>query len=228
MRYQVIITDVTDYGPQHCVAAWDVVAQRMVRLEPGPASFWGKQFVGPDCPLWPGHIVEFEAIVPANQPYPHATEDIVVTVNTLRQVDAIELSNLPGQVAGSVAITLPAIFRGLLRVVRSSAFVPVGSNCPSLGAIEIARASIMFSERIWDGRRKLRAHYRYNDSNLNLGITSSELRNAFFAGGLAGVGCTLPQQGRIHVRIGLSRPFAARPNECYVQINGIYPIPDGR
>jgi hypothetical protein len=157
MRYRVIVTDVTDYGDMHCVAGWDLLTERMVRPEPAPQSFWPAMYVGPEQIFWPGHVVEFEADLPRDQPLPHATEDVVVRRDTLQRVDRIGLGDLASRVADSVNADLETLFAGNLVLAGSSASVPAGSNCRSLGAIELDRASLQLSEINRDGRRKLRA-----------------------------------------------------------------------
>ena len=225
MRYQVIITDVTDYGTQHCVAGWDIPGQRIIRPEPAPASFWQPDFVGAERPFWPGNVVEFEAATPQKQTYPHATEDVVVDIKTIRKVDAVALADLPGRVANSVAPSLQAIFGDSLQISGSTAYVLADTNCSSLGAVEIARDAIQIFEDTRYQKRRLRGMVRVGAANLKMSITGSILRRIFLSEGLAGISAIFPAGGQIHMRIGLARPFDERPNKCYVQINGIYQIP---
>jgi hypothetical protein len=226
MPYRVVITDVTDYGDLHCVAGWDLSSERMVRPEPAPQSFWPGANVGPGQIFWPGHIVEFEGDLPRGQPLPHATEDVVVRRGTLQRVDRIGMADLASEIAGSVNADLETLFAENLVLNGSSAHVPAGSNCRSLGAIEIDRASLRFSETNWNGRRKLRGLIEGAEVGgaMNFGITATRYRAAFLSEGLAAASALLSANGRIHVRIGLSRPFAARPDECFVQINELYPL----
>jgi hypothetical protein len=89
------------------------------------------------------------------------------------------------------------------------------------------RTLLNFVESNWHGTRKLRGLIRggpINFGTANFGITATTYRQVFLSEGLDAVSALQPADGRIHVRIGLSRPFAARPNECFVQINGIYAI----
>ncbi len=219
MAFRVAITDVTNYGPQYCVAGWDIDQGVMIRPEPAPASFWDHRFVGANLPFWPGHVVGFDGVRPANQPYPHATEDVVVAIQTLKLLDTITIQNLSQQVSGSVSQDLDQVFRGSLKANSTSAYIPVGTNCPSLGAIELLRTDIKFAEKTTPaGGKKLRCIVPYKGRQMNFGVTSDQLRTDWKTGGLIALNNTLTYQ-RIHSRMGLARAIG---NDCYVQINGIY------
>src|SRR5581483_9404947 len=184
MRFRFVVTEVTDYGNNHhCVAGWDLVAKRMVRPEPGAQEFWPKNFVGPKSVFWPGHVVEFEADVPANQPYPHATEDVIVRSGSLPKTVVKDRWALARAVRDSVSATLNMVFDGKMVRLNRSAYIPAGSKCRSLGAVEISRRDLQLSQRRWgDGPPKLRA--TIVNERLNLGVTSTTLRRTFFDGGV--------------------------------------------
>jgi hypothetical protein len=86
------------------------------------------------------------------------------------------------------------------------------------------RTIISFVENNWNGKRKLRVSHRVGDVTLNVGVTATNIRQRFLGGGVAAVDADFLVNRQLHLRIGLSRPFHARPDECYVQINGIYLI----
>jgi len=222
MRFKIIVTDITDYGADlHCVAGWDLLGKQMVRPEPAPRQFWPQRFVGADQVFWPGSVVEFEGDAPKDQTYPHATEDVVVQLGSLNRTHVIDLPTLPAAVAGSVAPNIEKLFAGQLRRNGWKGYVPLGSKCNSLGGIELKRADLEFREDQWqDDPPKLRAIV----SKVNLSVTSTVLRAAFSSGGVEEVERLLPNQGTVHVRIGLARPFGDYPNECFLQVNGVYAI----
>jgi hypothetical protein len=220
MAYRAIITDVTNYGPLFCVAGWDFDHQAMIRPEPAPASFWDSRFVGENRPFWPGHIVTFEGHKPENQPFRHATEDIIATMRTLTRQEIVPLQNVSAMVAGSVSPDLDQIFRGGMQSNLSSAFVAAGTQCPSLGAIELAREDIKFAEKSFDGKKKLRCWIPYEGRKLNFGITSDALRTIWRKNGLNAIDTSI-DYSRVQLRIGLARAMA-NGNACYVQVNGIY------
>jgi hypothetical protein len=220
MVYRVLITDVTNYSSLYCIAGWDLDRQVMIRPEPAPASFWDARFVGAKRPLWPGHVVTFEGTKPENQPYPHATEDTIATMQSLHLQEAVPVEEISTKVGGSVSYDLDQIFGGAMQTGLSSASVIVGSKCPSLGAIELARDDIKFGEKIFDGKRKLRCWVPYKGRMLNFGITSDHLRTVWRQEGLDAVGHSLDHR-RVHLRIGLARAMA-NGKTCYVQVNGIY------
>jgi hypothetical protein len=176
MAHKVAITDVTNYGSLYCVAGWDLINNKMVRPEPGPASFWSEAFAGPGRPFAPGHVVTFDGESPNGQPFPHATEDLVVDPRTIQNTDTVSVCDLPSFVHRSVSPDICSIFAGSLQVSGFSAYVPTGVGCCSLGAIEIPRAAIDFAEKTYDGKTKLRSHLHFGTSFLNIGITSDALR----------------------------------------------------
>src|SRR5680860_1331680 len=207
MRFRIIVTDVTDYGSKHhCVAGWDTLGKRMVRPEPAPQQFWSKSFVGPKSVFWPGHVVEFEADIPTNQPYPHATEDVVVRSDSLPETTDKDRWALAKAVRDSISASLDVLFGGKMLRQNRSAYIPVGSKSRSLGAVEISRKDLQFSQRGWDGRPpKLRAAIA--KERLDLGVTSTILRRTFSTGGVEAVEQLLSKAAKLHLRIGLARPF---------------------
>jgi hypothetical protein len=221
MKFRVVITEVTNFGPLYCVAGWDLDQHIMIRPEPAPASFWDSRFVGANLAFWPGRIVTFEGHRPPNQPYPHATEDVVVDSRTLAGIGATPLAALPVQISGSLSQNLDQIFQGSMHANMASAYVIQGANCPSLGAIELNRNDIKFGEKTDNnGNKKLRCLVPYQQRAMNFGVTSDQLRTAWKSGGIPAVDALLAGP-RVHLRIGLARVMAGG-NQCYVQINGIY------
>jgi hypothetical protein len=223
MRCKVIITDVTDYNDLHCVAGWDRNAKRMVRPEPAKQSFWAKKYVGPGQLFWPGHVVEFEGD-PAGPPYPHATEDVVVKIETLKKVGTAEV---PSEVIGSVAESLQALFSHKLVLGLKSAHVPLDVECSSLGAIVVDRKRVTLIERKNEkGQRKLRAYLRdaADGKTLDLSVTSTVHREALLRKGFTAAEDLLPKAGDVHLRIGLARPWPNFPKHCFVQINGLFAV----
>jgi hypothetical protein len=121
----------------------------MVRPEPAPQEFWPAKYIGRDRIFWPGHVVEFEATKPPNQPHPHATEDVVVKLESLQKTGD-KGRTLVGAVRDSVAPNLKVLFGRNLQRQNQSAYVLLGTKCPSLGAIEINRNDLKFLQKRWE------------------------------------------------------------------------------
>jgi hypothetical protein len=101
--------------------------------------------------------------------------------------------------------------------------VLLDTKCPSLGAIEINRDDLKLLQKRWeDGPPKLRVVIA--KEQLDLGVTSTILRKAFSTGGLPAVERLVPKKAKLHLRMGLARPFGNYPNQCFLQINGIVVI----
>lgn len=95
-----------------------------------------------------------------------------------------------------------------------------GTQCPSLGAINIVRAKIRLFE---DGYGALKADIGDNETDYCVKVTSRRLRDARDTGGVNAATGTLPVRGVLHVRLGLAHAYA-RPNDtlkCYMMLNGI-------
>ena len=233
MRYEIIVTDVTCYGRLFCVAGWDRNAGGMIRPEPpdvNPAyeatRFWPAQFAGPGTYFSVGNIVSIEAALPpANFPFPHATEDRVVAANQPIVVTGqLPLPEVVAAVAAGVSPGLPAAFDGgLVRAPSTKAYVQIGYQGRSLGALMVAADQINFYiDDYIEARPKLRAVITSGNISYDLSVTAAATRVRWQLAGLAGLRADLQASHNVHVRLGLSRPFAERPNECYAQVNGVY------
>jgi hypothetical protein len=186
--------------------------------------FWrSSRGSGHDRIFWPGHVVEFEGTVPTKQPYPHASEDVVVERESLRKSGDKGQRVLAGAVGDSVVANLNVLFGRSLQRQNRSAYVPLGTKCPSLGAIEINRKDLQFSQKRWNDKpAKLRAILA--KEQLDLSVTSTILRGTFSTGGVHAVEQSLPKEGKLHLRMGLARPFGDYPDQCFLQINGIFVV----
>ncbi|MGN6365893.1 dual OB domain-containing protein [Asticcacaulis taihuensis] len=232
-QYEMVVTDVTAYGPLFCVAGWDVARGKMIRPEPpttnpayNPTRFWDASVAGPGQFFSLGNVVKFEAALPQpNFPFPHATEDRVLSALGARSVvKKLTPVQLVSTVAASVSPSIGDIYNEKLTVASSGkAFVIIGEKVSSLGAIEVNSKNIVFHEDRYDpSKPKLRAYIHDGVRQYDLSITSNDVKSIWNQNGLDGVNASLGKYSKAHVRIGLSRPFPAMPEQCYVQINGMY------
>lgn len=231
--YELIITDVTTYGDRYCVAGWDVGRQTMIRPEPQdtnpanePSRFWQSEWAGPGKFFAVGNLVRFEAsLPPQNFPFPHATEDRI----WVRPLHRTPIHNLaPAELVAAVGISagLDAAFGGgLVRSASGKAYVPRDFAGPSLGAITIPTNQLSIFENTYDpAKPKLRAHVVDGGVRYDLALTSDAARTRWLTAGLNALRADIEGCTNVHVRLGLSRPFWGRPDECYAQINGLYPL----
>lgn len=230
--YKLIITDVTRYGSLFCVAGWDLNNGGMIRPEPSTANaiaeasrFWGDQYAGPGKFFAVGNVVRFDAALPpANFPFPHATEDRLVVAGNSAIVGHMAPTQIAQAVAPGVSASLGAAFGGQLhRAYSGKAHVIAGTQTCSLDAIEVAPDSISFYEdNPSPGKRQLRALIDEDGVEYDFSVPADAAKSRFLAGGIAALEADRQASQNIHVRIGLCRPFAAMPNSCYAQVNGLY------
>ncbi|MBP2160280.1 hypothetical protein J2X24_002855 [Asticcacaulis solisilvae] len=205
----------------------------MIRPEPPTAvatiestRFWTNRDAGPGRFFSVGNIVRFEAQdAPANFPFPHATEDrIAVNPDNSAVVGHMTLLQVTQAVEPGLSTSIPVAFGNQLHVASSGkAYVTLGSQTNSLGAIEIDSQTIAFYENApKPGKRQLRAMIYQNGSGYDLSAPADAALDRFFAGGIAALQADAKASKKIHVRLGLSRPFPAMPTSCYAQINGLY------
>lgn len=231
--YELIITDVTRYGSLFCVAGWDLQNSGMLRPEPSNANasaeasrFWDGQSAGPGKLFAVGNVVRFDAATPpANFPFPHATEDrILAPGNNGTILGRMTPAEIAQSVAPGVVASLNQAFGGHLRRANSGkAHVVAGVQTCSLDAIEIAPGSISFyEENPSPGKRRLRALIDQNGVKYDLSVPADAARSRFLTNGIPALDADAQASQRIHVRLGLCRPFAAMPTSCYAQVNGLY------
>lgn len=232
-RYQIVVTDVTCYGSLYCVAGWDLQNGGMIRPEPHTTNanseasrFWSGAQAGPGQFFSVGNVVEFDAnLPPGNFPFPHATEDRVLTP----QPNAALLGQYTlGQTAAAaqlgIAANLPAAFGAqLIRANSGKAYVPAGAQVSSLDAINTHPGNIqLYEDQADNGKRRLRAIVRHNGIGYDLSVPADAARTRFLTAGLGALQADVQAATQVHLRLGVSRPFAAMPNSCYAQVNGIY------
>ena len=230
--YNLIITDVTRYGDLFCVAGWDLDNGGMIRPEPPTANavaeasrFWPVQHAGPGKFFAVGNRVRFNAAMPpANFPFPHATEDRLVVPGNSAVTGQMTAPEIVQSVALGISASLDDVFGGELHRAHSGkAHVAAGAQTGSLDAIEIDPGDIGFYEdNPSPGKRRLRALIDHDGIEYDFSVPADAARARFLAGGVAALEADAQASQTIHVRLGLCRPFAAMPNSCYAQVNGLY------
>lgn len=223
MRYEIVVTEVTLYGPSlRCVAGFDPAHGVMIRPEPAPAGFWEAKVCGVNTTFHPGHVVSFAGDRPETA-LPHNAEDVVVRGEPRRARvlgDAAFRDILRRAEARSPA----AVFGEHLRFDGDKAYVPAGAACGSLSGQTIDAARLRLSEQVYRDDHGLRAELSVAGHALNLSVAAKNFKQAFRGEGLAAAQALVPKQGRVHVRLGLARPFDEQADRCYLQVNGLYAL----
>lgn len=229
----MITTDVTSFGDElYCVAGWDVERRTMVRPEPpgtvassGAARFWNSDYVGPGKVFQVGSPVTFEGNqAPAGFPYPHATEDVILRPESQIKSDRkVSLAETAALAAGSVSASVTQVYDGGARTTSSGLlYVASGHIGRSLGAMEIKGGVVFHEKRFPQKPTKLRVRLALGHQTYDLPVTSTAVSALWRAEGLDALQKKADRSNRIHIRLGLARPFAARPAECFAQVNGLY------
>jgi len=224
-KFRILVTDLTEYGEKlRCVAGWDLDQNKMIRPEPRPGGFWDRAVCGTGQPFNIANIVVFEA-APPNPPtqLPHLNEDrvveggIAVEKSLSREEFIAALKQIP-TVSGSVAFAAPVQAR------NAKAFVPTGTNHPSLRGLFVKSSEITFTtQKFGDGPAKARCLVTVPKSpTINLSIAACDLRAVFRKSGREGLKNLFINSNALHVRLGLARGFGDYPDRCYMQVNGIF------
>jgi putative nucleic acid modification protein with dual OB domain len=228
--HELIITDVTNYGSLYCVAGWDRVNGGMIRPEPATANphdeasrFWDSRFAGPGRPLSVGNIVSLDVEPPPSTfRFPHATEDrIVAAGNQMQVLGQLTPAAIAQHVALGVSPTLDAAFDGgLIREPSRKAYVPAGHNGRSLGALDLEPNNLIYFEKQFGNENpKLRARITVDSVLYDMPVTADATRERWRTAGIQALRTDVQNANRLHVRVGLARPFPA--DQCFSQVNGV-------
>lgn len=224
-KYQLLITDVTNFGDLRCVAGWDLKRDKMIRPEPHPTGFWPADKIAPAGKFEVGKTVSFEGTMPNPvTDYPHMTEDRVVTSEVAAGpiLKAAQVKELLREAAFE---SLDEIFDGNLVVDGQKAYVPVGAKCKSLGGLIVpAKGATIESYNNFQGKQRLRLCFRDGTTHLAPNLTSTKAYVAHAEGRLDEVNSKIAKADNLLLRIGLARGFPAVPNRCYLQVNGLSTI----
>jgi Protein of unknown function, DUF488 len=142
-EYRLLVTEITNFGDLRCVAGWDLDRSQMIRPEPFPRGFWSSDKTAPGGPFKPGGTANFVAKKPSpSTEYPHLTEDRVVAGEiTIGAPLEREAAN---ELLQSVAFSsLDDLFEDNLVVDGEKAYVPVGSECRSLGGLVVPTKGVI-------------------------------------------------------------------------------------
>ncbi len=219
----LLVTEVTEmHGGNFCVATWNPAARRMVRPLPNGAN-WTQGLLRPHG-VTPGATI---SVVPTGRQaiaaYPHLTEDMIIDSQRIALVT-------PGPVdwfapaAPPVSRSISQAFSGMVAHnsvwddMRQGVHLPAGSQCCSLAAVAVPRANLDFIEEF----EKLKATLFDGQYSYKLSVSSLALKDAWRQGGINAVKAAVPRSARLHVRLGLARPFGNPPDKCYMMINGVY------
>lgn len=210
---EVLITDVTEMGAgNYCVAGWNAASGRMIRPLPNGGNWAGGLLnnVG----VAPGVTIDVTPLnIAGGGAFPHLTEDTLIDPASAHVVNPgpaawfgagapPTASTVQGAFHGNVQHT--SVWNGSLQGVH----VAAGTNTRSLWAVEVDRGDLDFVQEFG----KLKAQLDDGQYTYVISVSSRVLKEAFRAGGVAAVDGLMPANGRLHVRIGLARPWQAQPS----------------
>ena len=190
---EILITDVTEMsGTNYCVAGWDATNKRMVRPLPG-GGHWPAPLIA-KYGIQPGTVLEIKPTGTATGALPHLTEDTPID---LTSISANQSSpNWIGTSAPGVSASVSEAFRDSLqwnkvfRGVHQGVYVPTGTQCSSLAAVEVGKADICFSQPFG----KLVAVLDDGTASYQLSVSSHIYKKAWREGGVAKAASLLPNQ----------------------------------
>ena len=114
-------------------------------------------------------------------------------------------------VAAGISPTLDVAFDGgLTREPSRKAYVPEGHNGRSLGALDLAPDNLVFFEKQWGNENPmLRARVTVDGVLYDMSVTADAARERWKAAGIQALRNDVQNANRLHVRVGLARPFPA-------------------
>jgi hypothetical protein len=217
---KILVTDVTEMGgTTYCVAGWDATNKSMIRPLPGGGN-WSEALIT-KYKIQPGTVLNVTAQGVATGDLPHLTEDTPVTQASITSSQSTP--NWIGLGAPKASTSLNAGFDDNLkwnktfRGIRQGVYVPTGTQCGSLGAVNVSKANLSFSQPF----DKLLAILDDGSAQYQLPVSSYFFKEAWRQGGVEAATAALPKKPTLHVRVGLARDFEEQPNKCYLMINGI-------
>jgi hypothetical protein len=222
MAYRIVVTEVTLYGRLRRVAGFELDRGVMIRPEPAAAGFWEARVCGPNTTFHPGHVVEFRGERPQTA-LPHNTEDIVVG-GAPRRIAVLSADGFRQALKRAAAFSPETVFGDHLRFDGDKAYVPAGAACGSLACQTVDAVDFRLFEHAYKDEHKLRAELKIGGRVLRLAVAAKALKQAFEKEGLAAARDLAPKVGRAQVRLGLARPFKDHPDQCYLQVNGLYAL----
>lgn len=212
----LIITDVTEMRRGHiCVAGWWPAEGRMTRPLSGVGQHWDAVDGCPDG-FWMGNIIRFDVIGKNNRGLPHSREDIIVEPKAAL-VDKLSGAELADRVRPSVASSVAMGFGG---AIQKKKWVPGGTDCPSLTAINLRARDLHFEERPrTDKPPQLRCWFYSENVGYNLPVVGIASLKNWREGGLQAMDKLKAAHQNAHVRLGLTNPF--EDGHCVIMVNGI-------
>lgn len=226
---QVLITDVTNLSQgKLCVAGWDTIQGRMVR-----PRFRGEEWrfdAGRNFPVV-GAVVDFNPLEnqDPDRDFPHRRDDVFVERQwtIIRQVEEGEI---PREARGSVSDAFANVFDGAAIVASSgTSFINPGTQCASLGAIEVTTNSMSFEKDEYDA---LRCTISDQDRVYRCKVTSKRLHDKFVSAShsLMEIEAMRQSAASAHIRLGLAGAWVprdgwhdgGRDERCYIQVNEVF------
>lgn len=224
---RLIVTDVTEmHGGNYCVAGWDAHAPRMVRPLPNGANWTVgllQQFA-----IAPGAVID---VTPTGHQhlsaFPHRIEDTPVSITSIQLIH-------PGPIAWFAANSPPThssvdqafgghlLYSRLWNGAQQGVHVLENTQIGSLNAVRVPVSGLTLFEDNYQGKRSLRAYLSDGHACYNLPVVAKSLREAYRLHGVPAAQGLLPNQGQVHVRLGLARAWAGQRGKCSLMINGAY------
>lgn len=226
MAMNILVTDLTVmHNDMFCIAGWCAAESRMVRPLPG-GHHWSGELVT-RFGVAPGITFTVSpSSLPNSSAFPHRTEDTPVDPTTIRLVDNGPIDWF-GPKAPPTSSTLNAAFGGLLTTSSRwngavKCHIVEGTRIGSLSAIRLTRSSICLFEDEFEGKKSLRARLNDSEACYDLPVVARNLKEIYRTNGVEAVSKSLPNQGKLHIRVGLARAWQGQPQKCAVMVNGIY------
>ena len=154
---------------------------------------------------------------------PHAREDCEVIAASIKNTGS-EFKNWLGRDAPHREGTLAGAFKApihhnsIWNGVRQSAHIIGGTDCRSLWGLETTSDRLRFVEHFG----KLKAVISDVTGRYQLAVAGLDLKRYYKNNGLIAMNNRLLTPRRLHLRLGLARPFEQQENKCYCLLNDVH------
>ncbi len=221
---QILISEITRMRPgMNCIAGFLLEEQRMARpLNPQGELHW------PDDTLarvgWQvGGLYDVTPTTDrSTRGLPHQREDYFIDPDDVRLIRTYTPAAARVMLRPTVSRTLAGIFNDEL---MENKYVEEGSDCQSLGAIELSTRQFGFNFSYG----KLKCWLRAGEEWPRFTVTATELAEVQDEGGATALQQRIRRSRRAQIRIGLAHAWDGPeheydPKRCFVMVNGILPF----
>ncbi len=221
---QILVSEITRMRPgMNCIAGFLLDEQHMARpLNPQGELHWSDETLAEIGWQVRGLYEVTPTGACSTRRLPHHRDDYFVDPSSVHLRKRLDTAATRRLLRPTVSATLDAIFDGEL---VNNQYVEEGSDCRSLGAIEIPTRLFGFNFSF----DKLRCWMRVGEQRPEITVTAVEFGEIGSEEEAEALQRRIRRYRRAHLRIGLANAWRGpdgeySPRRCFVMVNGIFPF----